>query len=311
MIPTRLRDFVETREGLLFAVAGYPAARARTLPALLRFAPDPRGPRFREGGNYRKVPASEARRWLLGRHPEYLGPPGDLHRVPLSRVARVLPTRGGVGRCQPEVRRLAGLLGPPGSIGATGSHLCGLAEPGSDVDLVAYGRGYEAARERLRRAVARRELRPLSDREWDRVIEKRRPPLPREEFLLHEGRKGNRAVRGELRFDLLYVRSWSEVRGYRPWRGTPAGARTLRANLLSVERPFDIPTLYRTDHPGVAWVMNFRHDFVDQVRPGELLEARGRLERKGGEARLVVGRPDTPRGEWIRSLSLVEGGEAP
>jgi predicted nucleotidyltransferase len=74
-----------------------------------------------------------------------------------------------------------------------------------------------------------------------------------------------------------------------------------------VERPFDIPTLYRTDHPGVPWVMNFRHDFVDQVRPGERLEARGRLERKGGEVRLVVGRPDTPRGEWIRSLSLVEG----
>ncbi len=320
----RLRDFVETREGLLFSVAGYPRAGARVLPGLLRYAPDLRGARERGGIRYRQVPAPEARPYLRRHHPGYLGPPGDLHRVPLRRVARLLPTEGSVERCAPWVRKAAALLG---TRGITGSHLCGLAGPGSDLDLVAYGPGFEAARRNLRRALRERRIRSLSDREWDALFEKRRPPLPREEFVLHEGRKGNRAVFRSRRLDLLYVRSWPEIQDFRAWRGRPAGTRTLRARLLSVERPFDIPTLYRTDHPGVPRVMSFRHDFVDQVRPGELLEARGRLEvgpaaqpglalkraRRGPrrETRLVVGRPHTPRGEWIRSLTLLEGGEAP
>lgn len=303
----RLRDFLETQEGLLFSVAGYPAAGPRVLPALLRFVPDARGPRERDGVGYRKVPAREARRFLQRHHPEYLGRPGDLHRVPVRQVAHLLPTQDSVQRCEPGVRRLAALLGPPGSIGVTGSHLCGFAGPESDVDLVAYGPGFAAAHRNLREALARRRVRLLSDRDWDQVFEKRRPSLPREEFILHETRKGNRGMSKGRRFDLLYVRSWPEIRGYHPWRGQPAGARTLRARLLSVERPFDVPTLYRTDHPEVPWVMNFRHDFVDQVRPGEFLEARGRLEKRGRETRLVVGKPDTPRGEWIRSLSLGEG----
>lgn len=303
----RLRDFLETREGLLFSVAAYPAEGERSLPTLLRFVPDRRGPRVRQGVRYRKVAGVEARRFLRENHPAYLGPPDDLQRVPADRVARHLPTRGAAARCGPEARRVAALLGPPGAIGVTGSHLCGLAAPGSDIDLVAYGRGFEAARKRLARALKRGPVRPLSDREWDRVWEKRRPPLPREEFILHERRKGNRGVFEGRRFDLLYVRSWPELRGYRPWRGEPVGRCTLRARAIEVERPFDTPTLYRTDHPEVGWVMGFRHDFVDQVRPGEWFEARGRLERRGREVRLVVGRPDTPRGEWIRSLSLVEG----
>ncbi len=320
----RLRDFVETREGLLFSVVGYSAVGDRVLPGLLRYAPDPRGERERVNARlfaserprteftvvrYRRVPALEARRYLRRHHPGYLGPPGDLQRIPVRRVARLLPTGGSAERCAPEVRRLAALLGPPGAIGVTGSHLCGLAGPGSDVDLVAYGSGFEAARRNLHRALRERRIRPLSDRGWDAVFEKRRPPLPREEFVLHEKRKGNRGVFRGRRFDLLYVRSWPEVRAFRAWRGSPAGTRTLRARLLSVERPFDIPTLYLTDHLGVPWVMSFRHDFVDQVRPGEWLEARGRLERRGREARLVVGRPDTPRGEWVRSLSILEGEE--
>lgn len=321
----RLRDFVETREGLLFSVAGYPAAGSRVLPGLLRYAPDPQGEREQGGARpvasgrpwtesvvarYRQVPAPEARRYLRRHHPGYLGPPKDLQQIPLRRVARLLPTQGSVERCAPVVRKLATLLGPRGAIGVTGSHLCGLAGPGSDIDLVAYGSGFEAARRNLRRTLRERRIRPLSDRGWDTVFEKRRPPLPREEYVLHEKRKGNRGVFQGRRFDLLYVRSWPEVRSFRAWRGRPAGTRTLRARLLSVERPFDIPTLYRTDHPEVPWVMSFRHDFVDQVRPGELLEARGRLEWRGRGARLVVGRPDTPQREWVRSLSLLEGEEA-
>lgn len=302
----RLRDFLETEEGLLFAVADYPAADAKAFPALLRYVPDPGGDRGRNGERYRKVPPPEAWRYLRSRHPEYLGPPGDLHRVPGARVRRVWRTDAALRRCDRSVRRLARALAPPGRLGVTGSHLCGLAAPGSDVDLVAYGDGFERARRLLARGLRNRRFRPLSDRDWDLLYEKRRPPLPREEFVLHEERKGNRGMFRGRRFDLLYVRGWPDIRGYRPWRGRPVGTRTLRARLLSVERPFDVPTLYRVDHPDIPRVMSFRHDFVDQVRPGELLEARGRVERRGRELRLVVGKPAGSRREWIRSLTCLE-----
>ncbi|MBI4363091.1 MAG: DNA polymerase subunit beta [Euryarchaeota archaeon] len=300
----RLRDYVETGEGLIFSVVGYDTRGG--IPGLLRYIPDPVGERVSPGGRrYRKMGFEEAFRWMESRHPGWVE---RVHRVPPGEVARVhRPPEGLQASGDRRVKRLERLLGARG-LGLTGSHLLGLAGKASDIDLVAYGADFGRAQGALRRALARGTsrgtLRPLGEEHWREVYGKRRPSLGFEEFVAHEMRKGNRGVIAGTRFDLLFTRSWPQARRFRDWRGTPGPRKTLRARVVEVEYPHDIPTVYRLDHPEVEAVMNFTHTYVDQVRPGELLEARGRLERRGGRARLRVGSSPRAPGEYIRSIAV-------
>jgi predicted nucleotidyltransferase len=304
--PVRLRDFIEDREGRLYAVSAYD--NTEKIGCLLRYVPDPAGERRRkEGIRYRKLDFDEAYTYVSREKPEYM----DLiQRVPLTDIAKVLKPEeemGAIVRRSPLVARLAGVLClPEGSNGCTGSYLCGLETGESDIDLVVYGRTFFAAQKILRRGIAHGMISQVSDEVWETIYRKRRPELSRDEFLLHEIRKDNRGEIGGVYFDLLYTRPYDALDPSPARKGPVCGKMTIEATVTDSSLSFDSPARYLVDHDEIQRVLSFSHTYTGQARKGELIHARGICEEHGGERWLIVGTTREARGEFIRSLSLLE-----
>jgi predicted nucleotidyltransferase len=257
---------------------------------------------------YRKIDFEESFRLIGEEKPSYLG---DLLRIPLADITRIYKPEERLTFCaarDSRVGMLAGLFSlPEGSLGCTGSRLCGLESPASDIDLVVYGRAFFRAREILHRAIERGEVSGLSPDMWKAVYAKRDPEIPFEVFLLHERRKLNR---GEIRgtyFDLLYTRSYDDLDVSPLHRGVRLGRMTIEARVIDASLSFDNPASYQVDHAEVSRIISFTHTYSGQALSGEVVEACGVLEEHGGELWLVVGTTRTARGEYIISKTLVEG----
>jgi predicted nucleotidyltransferase len=304
--PLRPRDFIEDRDGWLYAVSAYD--NAERAGCVLRYLPDPSGDRVNpEGICYRKVEFEESFRLIGEEKSSYLG---EILRIPREDVTRVFKPEEGLAFCTARDSRIGVLAElfslPAGSLGCTGSRLCGIEAPGSDIDLVVYGRPFFTAREILRRAMGKGEVSDLSPGMWRAVYAKRDPEIPFEVFLLHERRKLNR---GEIRgtyFDLLFTRSYDTLDASPSHRGERMGKKTIEARVTDATFSFDHPAVYGVDHDEVSRIVCFTHTYSGQALPGEVVEACGVLEEHGGEVWLVVGTTRTARGEYIVSRTLVE-----
>lgn len=303
--PIRLRDFIEDDRGWLYAVSTYD--NNERVGCLLRYVPDPGGERVdRAGRHYHKVDFQESYDLIAQEKPAYLD---LLHRVPRSDVRRVLKPEDEVQGISARDSRIAGLLSifslPPGSIGCTGSFLCGLENEQSDIDLVVYGRQWFRAQHLLRVAVVAGRLPPITVGTWQKIYEKRKPELDFDEFLLHEKRKWNRGQIGDTYFDLLYTRSYRNLHAGPSGRGVIGGYRTIEARVTDASLSHDNPAEYRVDHTEISRVLSFTHTYSGQALDGEMIQARGICETHGDENWLIVGTSREARGEYIRSLTLL------
>ena len=122
--------------------------------------------------------------------------------------------------------------------------------------------------------------------------------------MLHEKRKGNRGMVQGTYFDLLFTRDWEQIQPQPP--GRPAGAARIEARVTNADFSFDSPAIYHLDHPEVKEIFCYSHTYAGQALPGESIEARGVLEETEDGLRLVVGTTREARGEWIRSLTLMD-----
>jgi predicted nucleotidyltransferase len=304
----RIRDFFETTEGWLFAVADY--NHPEGIRSMLRYVPDPSGERAAMGKRYRKMDFDPAFEFLKKNKPSYLQ---DLHVVPQSDVLRLFRPEIGLQKVAKEdakVRKIASLLEdggvPKEEMGITGSMLLGLHGPSSDIDFVVYGPWWWKAREIVARAKARGEIGELDEATWRKIYSKRRPETSFEEFMLHEKRKGNRGMIDGTYFDLLFTRDWSQIRAEPKGRATKKC--TVSARVVDADFAFDSPAIYRLDHPLVREIFCYTHTYAGQALPQETVQAKGVLEETGQGLRLVVGTTREARGEWIRSLTLLENG---
>jgi len=304
--PLRPRDFIEDRDGWIYAVSAYD--NSERAGCILRYVPDPSGDRVNpEGVCYRKIDFEESFSLIRKEKPAYLG---ELLRIPLVDIPRVYKPEERLAFCTARDSRV-GVLADlfslhEGSLGCTGSRLCGIESPVSDIDLVVYGRAFFTAREILRQAIERGQVSDLSPGMWRAVYNKRDPEIPFEVFLLHERRKLNR---GEIRgtyFDLLYTRSYDNLDASPSPRGEKLGRKTLEARVIDASFSFDNPASYEVDHEEVSRIISFTHTYSGQALPGETVEACGVLEEHGGELWLVVGTTRTARGEYIISKTLIE-----
>lgn len=105
-------------------------------------------------------------------------------------------------------------------------------------------------------------------------------------------------------FDLLYVRDWEDI--VPCIRGIDTSAATIVARVTNSDFSFDSPAIYKIDHPEISYVLSYTHTYAGQAIEGEVIEARGMVEVAGNMKRLVVGTKREPKGEWIRSLTLLE-----
>jgi hypothetical protein len=169
---------------------------------------------------------------------------------------------------------------------------------------VVYGPHWWKARDIVARAKAIGKIGDLDEATWRKIYFKRKPEISFDEFMLHETRKGNRGMIEGTYFDLLFTREWSQI--HPQPAGKPAGERRIEAKVTNADFAFDSPAIFRLDHPVVKEIFCYSHTYAGQALPGETIEAKGVLEETIHGLRLVVGTTREARGEWIRSLTLLE-----
>jgi hypothetical protein len=191
-------------------------------------------------------------------------------------------------------------------MGITGSVLPGLQNEGSDIDFVVYGKEWFTARDAIKNAkLAGGPIEDIDGNMWKKIYNKRIPEISFEEFVLHEKRKGNRGMVEGTYFDLLFVRDWEQITAPAS-RGEDIGRIKIEARVTNADLAFDSPSVYKIEHEEIDHVLSYTHTYAGQALAGEVIEASGMMEEVGGLRRLVVGTSREPKGEWIRSLTLLQ-----
>jgi predicted nucleotidyltransferase len=305
MMPVRLRDFIADSDGWLYAVSTYD--NDDRVGCVLRYVPDVNGERTNHAGKrYKKFDFEDAYAFIEHHKPHY----SDLvQRVPVHDIKNVLKPDREISRiaaCHPRVQKLLDLFRlPKGSVGCTGSLLCGLENDQSDIDLVIYGKDWFIAQRMVRQGILDGQVEGLSADMWQKVYEKRKPEIPYDQFVLHELRKWNRGQIDGTYFDILYTRSYDELKNAPAGKGTVIGRMAIEAKVTDASLAFDSPAVYEVEHESVSRVLSFTHTYSGQALTGETIEACGICEQHGNEQWLVVGTTREARGEYIISRTLL------
>jgi predicted nucleotidyltransferase len=235
----------------------------------------------------------------------------DVHIVPFGHVKHVLAPDKKLPFIMKEHKRVRTIVSALqkgvslSKMGVTGSLLAGLQNESSDIDFIVYGSSWFTARDIITQAKKdKTAITEISDEMWKDIYKKRKPEISFDEFLIHELRKGNRGMVDGTYFDLLYVRDWEDIESC--IRGIDVEAKTIEATVTNADFSFDSPAIYKIDHPEISYVLSYTHTYAGQALVGERIEARGMVEMVGDMKRLVVGTTREPKGEWIRSLTLLE-----
>jgi predicted nucleotidyltransferase len=149
-------DYLETVEGLFFAVKGFRHPRGRVI-AYLRYIPDPAGERLHRGKRYRRVYDIEDTTELLkAKYPYYFGEVDylgqSLQTVPVERIKKVYDPGTALKMIIENPRNhleeaakefVSALIHesrvPLRYLGISGSLMTGFATKDSDIDLIVYG----------------------------------------------------------------------------------------------------------------------------------------------------------------------------
>jgi predicted nucleotidyltransferase len=302
------RDFIETAEGLVFAVVDGVPEDGKVLGFL----------RYAASG---KVSTAAANALLREQHPHYLHRSkrldARLHAVPFAHVRRhhrprqrvqELLAQGAADAIEAKLLALLRLLiaagTPPECLGVTGSVLIHRQHPASDLDVVVYGREhFFHARESVQALIAAGRLQGLDGEAWRDAYARRGCALDFETFLRHEQRKGNKGMIAGAKFDLALIAEDDPPEPQAAWG--KIGAAKIQARVADASRAFDQPARYRIEHPDIHEIQCHTHTYAGQACAGEWIEAAGQVEQSaGGDRRLVVGSSREAPGEYIRVLGL-------
>jgi predicted nucleotidyltransferase len=296
------KDFIETKEGLIFAALSESAA-------FLRYFPSKEGNRRRDKIRYKKVGSTQSSFEYLERHyPAYIFKKKGyrIQGCPTDRISSIYRPLEGLKKlrfCNGDLAKKCLKLSeclreiPEENKGVTGSLLVGLATSSSDIDFVVYGKKYfDCARKIL---MDSREVRFLNKGEWKDYYIKRFPrkrDLDFHTFLWHERRKQNIGVFDGTLFNLLCVGDRIKVP-----EGEPIKRVKIKCTVLNAEEAYNVPSIYQVDHTLIRSVISYTHSFAGQAEAGETIEVSGILERAGNDFyRLIVGTSREAEGEYIK-----------
>lgn len=304
------KDFIETAEGLIFAVVSYHPHQQK-IGCFLRYV--------QNGGQWQKIDTEQANR-LLGRHyPQYLFKskqfdaefhavkPADVtvHHQP-ERCLKTLLERPAHDEIEEKCHRLIEILSGYGvdtsALGLTGSMLIGQQKKGSDIDLVVYGRdAFYKTRLAVKQAIAEQQLSSLDISLMKDNFQRRGGALNFDEFAWHEARKYNKAAIDGTKFDIGMVSLPEEV-VVDHHHYLKQGISTLKAVVIDDKQAFDFPARYLIDNEMTPEVISFTHTYVGQAQKGETIEVAGAVEcdSASGQRRLVVGSTREAIGEYIK-----------
>jgi len=301
------KDFIETAEGLIFAVVDQTIESGKVL-CFLRYV--------KNNGCWKKVSTEPANALLQQYHPRYLhySPILDahLHAVALDRIVKHHQPRQRLQQIvqinqqdaiERDLFQLCGLLQQNGldltQIGITGSVLVGVQNAGSDIDLVCYGRAvFHQCRAITRQLIQQDQLQALSDYDWQQSYQRRSCELSFEDYVWHEQRKTNKAVINGRKFDLNFIDDSVsvEVMSYQK-----CGAIRTQCRVIDDTHAFDYPAKFKISHDEFDAIVSFTATYTGQAVKGEIVEVSGIVEQsQQGIKRIVVGSSREAHGEYIK-----------
>ncbi|MDD2661024.1 MAG: hypothetical protein PHY54_15315 [Methylococcales bacterium] len=303
------KDFIETAEGLIFAVVAHGVEQGKVL-CFLRYVKDNPG--------WKKVSTETANAFLEQHHPGYLhySPVLDahLHAVAIERIVKhhrpkqrlqQIMQANQLDAIERDLFQLCDLFRRHGldltQTGITGSILVGVQKQTSDIDLVCYGRDvFHRCRAITRELIGQQKLQELNDRDWQESYQRRSCELSFADYVWHERRKTNKAVINGRKFDLNFIDDSlrCESASYQK-----CGSIKLHSVITEDKHAFDYPAEFKIDHEEFDAIVSFTATYTGQAVKGETVEVSGVAEKTPqGLKRIVVGSSREARGEYIKVI---------
>ncbi len=307
------KDFIQTKEGLVFAVVSYQPHEGK-VGCFLRYVSN--------SDAWEKIDTEQANQLLRQSYPEYLyqSPQFDAmfhavavkdiveHHRPEARLQSVLQ-REPRDNIEHKLQQLIPILVRFGVncdfLGLTGSMLINQQRSTSDIDLVVFGReAFQKTRQALKSAVLSGDIDDLDLTLMKDNFQRRAAELSFEEFSWHEYRKHNKASIDGTKFDIGMVCLSSEIQ-HDAEQYQKQGMRTITTKVVDDLRAFDFPAVYLVDDTLTPEVLSFTHTYVGQAKKGELIEVSGAVECNiaTGKCRLIVGSTREAEGEYIKVIT--------
>lgn len=303
------KDFIETAEGLLFAVVDPHPEQGKVL-CFLRYV--------NENGHWRKLATDAANAFLMCHYPSYLHDSkvldAKLHAVEAGRIIRhhqpkhrfqAIMQSDHHDAIERDIFVLGELLRRQGldlsGLGVTGSLLIGVQKASSDIDLVCYGRDvFQQCRNIVRELIGQGMLQTLNDSDWQESYQRRDCSLSYEDYVWHERRKLNKALVNGRKFDLNLIdhNLLGKSKKYQKM-----GSITLTCRIVDDTFSFDYPAVYKIEHDTIGAIVCFTATYTGQAKTGEVVEVSGMLEQTPqGDRHIVVGSSREAAGEHIRVI---------
>ncbi|MGR8932043.1 MAG: hypothetical protein ACU836_15535 [Gammaproteobacteria bacterium] len=303
------KDFIETEQGLLFAVVADGQEQGKAL-CFLRYA-------FL-GGQWQKLATDNANAFLHRRYPEFLHYSDILdtylHAVDADQIVRHYQPKTVFQQLLREqttdpvlldLQALCGLLEANHSnldhFGITGSVLVGMQNHSSDLDLICYDREtFHQTRSVIQALIVKDLCQTLNDDDWLSAYRRRACDFALDEYIWHEQRKYNKAIFNQRKFDLSLLASVPALDDRCFQKG---GFVRIQTEVTDDYYGFDYPAEFSVSHPEIDCVVCFTATYVGQAKIGEFIEVAGQLEVDDqGQRRIVVGSNREAIGEYIRVL---------
>jgi predicted nucleotidyltransferase len=308
------KDFIETGDGLCFAVVQNGVEQGRVL-CFLRYV--------YWDNHWQKISTEQANQHLKECYPQYLYYSEVLdaflhaveiekiiqHHQPKQRLQELLDLPGfknleGLDAVHSDLIGLCQLFQQVGinidDVGVTGSLLIGAQNPDSDIDLVFYDRAvFQQARQVTESLIKENKLQALTAHDWEEAFARRDCELDFADYVWHEQRKYNKGMINQRKFDLsLLVETQEASEPY-----SKVGAITLTVQITDDRYGFDYPAQFLLAHPEITAILCFTATYNGQAQTGEWVEVAGQLEISAtGDKRIVVGSTREARGEYIKVL---------
>lgn len=303
------KDFVETAEGLIFAVVAHGLEDNR-VRCFLRYVQN-------QAGQWRKVQTNEANKLLIEKFSDYCFHSSEfdafLHAVPIEKIVKhykpskrlqILLNTSLHDEIEKHCSKLCALLEKSGldimQFGVTGSLLIGRQNVTSDIDLVCYDlTTFHQARKNIQFLMKENILQNLQLSDWQESYARRDCDLSFEDYVWHEQRKFNKGLYYGRKFDLsLIEKTTGDKRVF-----TKLSHVKIQTQVTNDSRAFCYPAEFEISHPSIQKVVCFTATYIGQAIEGEVIEVCGQLEQDElGYQRIVIGSNREAHGEYCLVL---------
>lgn len=305
------KDFIETSEGLVFAVVESGLEQGKIL-CFLRY--------INSNQQWKKVNTAQANQLLADKYPQYLYyseiKQAHCHAVAVKDVfkhhqpkikLKQLLTASSLDIVENDCDSLCLFFQKAGlnldEVGVTGSLLISAQKPNSDIDLVFYSRAvFNQARQITQQLIEQGACADLCDEDWLESYDRRACELTYQDYVWHEKRKFNKALINNRKFDLSLVNQLAQSDATLSYKKIEP--IVLKALVVDDTLSFDYPAEFTIEYSQISSIVCYTATYTGQAKKGEWVEVAGWVEQAiNGDKRIVVGSSREATGEYIKVIN--------